>query len=566
MDWHIYCFICFILNKKLWIKSMKQISIFNTALKLTLISVTALLVACGDSTTGSSSDTSVSGTIVAAPVDGANVSVVDATGNEVVKAVTTNADGRYTLVIPNGSLGQDLIIKSSGGTFVDEATGGLAGTAGDMYAYASANSLSNGSVVSATPRSTIDAELVMNHGKTMAEAEAAFLVAFGYTPDMSIDPADATTVPATDEDDAETLSGFRAAVFSQLAMDLGLSQNDQFEMFAALAQDLSDDKLDGIDASGAVAIGTTGTSLEVDIQNRFSTAMVNFNDSGYNMTGLDNAQIGNLPFGMVALTASYKIEYKQIGMMEPMEGKSTFQLHITDTNGDDVVGKTPMLMAMMHMSEMDHSTPMPTPAISDDGNGLYTVTIYYLMPSQMMDGMSMGYWDLKFTVSGEEAHFYPAVMMPMGDTAQVRLKGVGDQIMSMMTQTMVGRTYFMFKDSLTTPDMGASFDFSVFVAAQENMMSFPAVYVGSTLSTRVLAGVTVEISDDDGANWDLAADGGNGIWSVTGLSLTDGMEDQIRIRLTVNDTVNDEMKTTDGLVRDTDVNDYQTFTVTPGSM
>ena len=205
-----------------------------------------------------------------------------------------------------------------------------------MYAYVSAGSLSNGSSVSATPGSTIIAELVMNHGKTMAEAEAAFAAAFGYTPDMSVTPADATTAPAADETDDETLAGFRAGAFSQLAMDLGLSQDDQFDLFAALAQDLSDDKLDGVDASGAVAIGATGKSLEVDIQNRFSMALVNFKNNPNNLTGLDNNEFGDIPFAKVALTTSYQIEYIPAGMMAPVNGKSTFQIHVTNrSDGTD---------------------------------------------------------------------------------------------------------------------------------------------------------------------------------------------------------------------------------------
>ena len=542
---------------------MKQISVVKTVLKLVLLSAAGLLVACSSSSdgdSGGSTDASISGIIAAAPVNGADVSVVDGTGNEVVAAVKTDTNGKYSLVIPNGSLGQDLIVKSTGGIFTDEATTNP-GTAGAMYAYTSAGSLSNGSSVSATPGSTIIAELVMNHGKTKAQAEAAFAAAFGYTPDMSVNPADATTAPAAEETDAETLAGFRAGAFSQLAMDLFLSQNDQFDLFAALAQDLSDDKLDGVDASGTVVIGTTDKPLEADIQNRFAMAMVNFNNNPYNLTGLDKNEIGDVPFAKVALTTSYRVEYIQAGTMDPVNGKSTFQIHVTNRSDDSAAtGLTSiMLMPMMYMPlDHMHSTPMPAPAITEDANGLYTVTLYYLMPTAMG-----GYWDLKFMVAGEETHFYPTVMMAMGDTAQVRLKGVNDKIMSMMTGEMEGRTYFMFKDSLT--GMMGSYDFSVFVASQESMMSFPAVYVGSILSSNTLAGATVEVSIDDGGSWGLATDGGNGIWSVTGLSLTDGVENQIRIRLTVNDTVNDEIKTTDGFIQDAGVNDYQTFYVTPGS-
>ena len=53
---------------------------------------------------------------------------------------------------------------------------------------------------------------------------------------------------------------------------------------------------------------------------------------------------------------------------------------------------------------------MPASAVTEDGNGLYTVTLYYLMPTAMG-----GYWDLKFMIDGEEAHFYPEVMMAMAN-------------------------------------------------------------------------------------------------------------------------------------------------------
>ena len=232
---------------------MKQLSILKTAPKLLLVSLMLTMAACSSGGDSSSSDAGISGTIVAAPVNGADVSVIDGNGNVVAGPVKTNASGQYSLSIPDDSLAQDLIVKSTGGTFTDEATGN-SGTAGEMYAYTSANSLSNGSSVSATPGSAIIANLVMHHNKTMAEAETVFAAAFGYTPDMSVTPADATTAPAADETDESTLAGFRAGAFSQLAMDLGLSQDDQFALFAALAQDLSDDKLDGVDASGATAV------------------------------------------------------------------------------------------------------------------------------------------------------------------------------------------------------------------------------------------------------------------------------------------------------------------------
>lgn len=535
--------------------------LLNVMSKLTLAGATAVLVACNSSGGDSgSATTNVSGTIVAAPVSGADVIATDGT-NTVAGPVKTSATGEYTLSIPNASLGQDLYIQATGGTFTDEATGNAA-TGGEMLAFMAANSLSNGDEVSVTPGSTIIAHLVRNHNRTMTQAQNAFANAFGYTPDLSVTPADATTAPAADEDAASTLAGFRAGSFSQLAMELGLSQDNQFELFKALAQDLSDDALDGEDASGAVAIGTTGQQLAANIQNRFARALMNFKDNANNQTGLDNAKIGNLPFAKVALTNSYKFEYMAMGMMEPMNGKSTFKLRITDrVTGNGVAGAMPMMMVMMHMATHEHSTPQ-TGCVSDATAGDYICTVYYVMPSQMMDGTSMGYWDIKLTVNNEEAHFYPAVMMAMAnmDTIQARVFGVNDKVMDMNTGLMTGRTYFIFKEALAAVSgvMG-KYDFSVFVAARDTMMSFPAIYNGGTLNSNTVS-ANVEISVDDGVSWVPATDNGNGIWSVTDLSLTNGVQNQIRVRLTVNG----EVKTMDAATQDPGVNDYQTFTVTPG--
>jgi hypothetical protein len=210
---------------------------------------------------------------------------------------------------------------------------------------------------------------------------------------------------------------------------------------------------------------------------------------------------------------------------------------------------------------------MALPAVTEDGNGLYTVTLYYLMPSQMMDGTTMGIWELKFTVAGEAASFHPAVMMAMGDTLQVRLKGDGvtDKVMDMNTGLMVGRTYYLFKENLSAGSGMGLYDFSVFVAAQANMMNFPAIVIGDTLNSGEMNALTVATAEvqvsANGDAWQTAVTSGtDGVWTVTDLALNSGVENQIRVRLTINGVV----KTIDGLAQNAGVNDYQTFTLTPG--
>ena len=101
---------------------MKQVSVNKIVLRLAPLALAvscslSLLSGCSSGSSDSvisSTDASISGTIVAAPVNGANVSVVDANGNVVAGPETTSATGQYTLSVPNASLAQDLMVKSTG--------------------------------------------------------------------------------------------------------------------------------------------------------------------------------------------------------------------------------------------------------------------------------------------------------------------------------------------------------------------------------------------------------------------------------------------------------------------
>ncbi len=515
----------------------------------------SLLSACSSS--NSESSISISGAIVAAPVNGAEVSLTDPNGNLLAGPVSTDANGQYHLSLSDEILNQDLIIRSSGGTYTDEATGDQNITADTLLSYLPASSLTDGSVVSATPASTIIAELVMKHGKTLTQAETAFANGFGFTPAINMIPAD-VSAPAANATEEEKLAGFRAASFSELTLEMGLNPDQQFALLTALADDLADDVMDGKNAAAVISIGNSGLNLEADIQNRFSMALVNFHSNAHNLSGLNNNQIGIVPFSKVAFTDSYRIEYIPASMMTT-DGKSVFQIHITDRNTNaDVSGLTPVLMPMMHMSTMSHSAPLASPAITEDGNGLYTATVYYLMPSVMMDGTPMGYWDLKIIVAGEETHFYPTVKMAMGDTVRTRLKGQSDFIKDMMGND-VSRDYFIFRDSLSGT---GPYTLTLFIAAKEDMMNFPALIPGDTLTSGmggtplVVNSVEVNVSIDGGSPV-AATNNGDGTWSVS-LDLTSNTANQLELELLVNG----ERKTSDGTAAG--LNAF--FTITPDSM
>jgi len=527
----------------------------------------------------------LNGSVFASAVSGANCEVKDSIGNVVAGPFTTSANGGYNVTLPDDRLAEDLIVECSGGTFTDEATGLTNIDAGFMAAHIAGGTSSTGNTIHVTPSSTIVHGLITRHGKTAAEAATAFEAAFGFTPDYTTAPTDASD-PTQGAEQASLLSGLRAAVFSQLASDLELQSTDQFALFAALANDLADDTLDGRTTSGIITIEGTSAELPVDIQNRFVQALVNFRD-GRDNSGLANSNIGVLPFAKTAMTNSYKIMY-QLGMHPAVNGKTEFTLKVSDHDDTAQTGLAVSIKPKMNMDGLVHGTAFEGTCSEGTTDGEYNCTTYYLMPSIMMSGRSMGFWELKVMVGGhddEYATFYPSVAMAMGDTAQVRLKGHNDRISSSMSHDgnssmdgmeheTEGRTYYLFKEALTGTT--GNHNLELFIAAKENMMDYPAVSVGATLNSGDLlhelsiVTMSVEVSTD-AVNWVTASDHGShdhgGQWVATGISgLTDDTEATLYVKLVVEG----EQKTTDGatpnaLSATNDANNhYAKFIVTPG--
>jgi hypothetical protein len=545
---------------------MKQVSVYKTGLHLALAGLVGLQLACSSSSDSGPASAVISGSVVAAPVAGASVQLKDAAGNTLADPVTTGSDGSYSVTV-TGAMPGALVLESTGGTYSDEASG-AATDAGMLMAYVDGASMSAGGQVHATPASTIVSRMVMTHGMTLSAAQAAFESAFGFTADTATAPAD-STAPAADATEEELLAGLRAAVYSQLTKDLGLAPAEQFDLLAALAEDLADGELDGEGVSGAISV-TASVMLPIDIQSRFSQALVAFHTSTNNKTGLLNNQIGTVPFAKVSLTDLYKVEYVP-GMMDPMQGKSMFKLRISGKDTGAPVSENVTLMLMMFMEDREHSTPDLNCKESLTTAGEYDCTVYYLMPSVMATGDSMGYWQINVMdkANKQSAMFYPQVMMAMGDTTRVALKGqAGDDTIMMMGEEL-SRTYNLFKESLM--GITGNHTFEVFIAPMETMMSFPVLETGIALiidpaadpvTTFPINTVTVEFSTDE-TKWTTAnnAVNGSGIWSASIDGLTDGVEGNIYVRLRVNGV----LKTTNGLDAD-GTNEYSFFKVTPGGL
>jgi hypothetical protein len=520
------------------------------------VSFLMVLSSCGGGGGGSASSenadmTTITGSISASSVSGATVSAKNTSGKTIAGPVTSDATGTFSIDVPTSSLASDLIIESDHGTFVDEASS-LETNAGKMAAYIKGGTLQAGSSVGITPTSTIHHDLVMQYGMTMENACAAYTEAFGYSDDVCVAPENS---PATGTDTQPQLAFLRAAAFSQMTKDLGLTPDKQFDLLKAIAHDLADGTINGEHDNVPVVIDTI---LLDDLQCRFAIALAAVqNNLEINKTGLTSDKIGTVPFGKTFLTDSYKVEYVP-GTAAAATGKTSFRLKVTNRgDGSPAPGLNIKLSFLMYMATKNHSTPVD-PVTEDGANpGTYNCTAYYLMAS----GPGMGYWELKASIraglSEETAIFYPQVGTPVGSTTvRATLKGQADTIPDPAGAAQ--RNYLLFNDGATTASA-----FSLFLAAKETMMSFPAVFTGSTLhdasnAAWTVSSIAVSVSTD-AATWIDATEGSGGHWTVSGLTgLTAGQPGTIYVRLTVNG----EQKTTDGLAP-AGPNGYASFAVTP---
>ena len=179
-------------------------------------------------------------------------------------------------------------------------------------------------------------------------------------------------------------------------------------------------------------------------------------------------------------TDNYKVEYVP-GDMDPAQGKSEFQITLTDLNAAKdlqipVSGPTVTLMPLMYMTDKTHSTPVPNNgACVENAPGVYDCTIFYVM-ADTMNGESTGYWEVKVMISGEAdpVYFYPSVGMAMGGTAMAKQRN------SSLATMMGPRVFQVFKSGLTYTGSGHTFE--LFTSTMEDMMSFPPVYAGVTLN------------------------------------------------------------------------------------
>jgi len=206
---------------------------------------------------------------------------------------------------------------------------------------------------------------------------------------------------------------------------------------------------------------------------------------------------------------------------------------------DTAVTVTPV----MNMSSgMTHGTPMLLNSGTLNSEKSFTTTAYFLMPSNMSNGMTMGDWFIDVTIN-EETQRFPIVVEMMSSDVKT-LKG-SDEIMGMSEGTTTQRPYYVFQQQRIL-ETGVENSFEVFIAARESMMDYsPVSQLNSTTLNAnsdfevVVSSVSVEMcatSCSDKSNWIMATEDATnfGIYKAD-FDLTQSEPSDVFLRLSVND-------------------------------
>lgn len=552
-----------------------------------LISVLAALslAGCGG---GSSSDTpvkktAVSGSAVAGAIDG-TVVVRDAGGNQVATGVVVGGD--FSLQVPDSALDGELDFTVTG-TYTDEVSGNdVTLDAGHPLALRlAANTVTAGTAatIGITPETTVIRELVKHQGMTLSDALTTYAAELGNTPDGSGRPYDPTVAAPSWADDAANDVTYRVGSYSQLGTDLGLSGNDLAALPGALAADLADGALDGLNDSGNdVSIGSMNLRTlhqASALAARYMTAMATFDSSAANAAGVPEPSMGLPPNAKITEAISKMTSAERIvdvggtdvrvsvtlspntaapfSSMGPITGRNVYRVTLTKVSDGSPIDVTAVgspvtsikASSLMHMMGMSHGTPMTASYDATTSNpaiGAYDFKVYYVMASAMsMGGMMspMGIWDLDFTLNNTSAltaRFHPNVAMSMGSTLSSR--GASDH---------GGRMYWVWLDSVASA--GGGHDLSLFLTTKVGMM-FPAAFDGASYSAMSdsldINTVSVQVSTDGGVTWstDLTGDGAGhySLAGLAGLSTASAGNLVVKVTVTTDDAVVHSIKQTNG--------------------
>lgn len=242
----------------------------------------------------------INGSVIKGPVANATVTAFAVSGGQVGSAVgtaTTDASGAFTMNI--GSYGGAMMLRASGGTYKDEATGQtMSVAAGDMMT-AAVPSVAAGTATTGlqlTPVTGMAQAMAqrMNGGMTtanMVAANAAMGAYFSVSDILHVQPMNPLTPGsgAAASQDARNY-GMTLAGMSQYAKTLGMSTSSA--LVTAMMNDAADGMMDGTAAGTPIQMGMGGmmggsSMLPASAgSSSLAAAMSSYMNSSANLSGL----------------------------------------------------------------------------------------------------------------------------------------------------------------------------------------------------------------------------------------------------------------------------------------
>lgn len=253
---------------------------------------------------------------------------------------------------------------------------------------------------------------------------------------------------------------------------------------------------------------------------------------------------------------SYNIE---LALSDVNAGVATVNVTVTSMDSSNVPEGDIQLSPLMNMnSGMQHGTPFENAAGTLSADGTFTSTAYFLMPSSMPNGMSMGDWSITVTFDDISKTFPITVAMMSADVKQLK-GGDDDQIMGMEDGMSTNRSYYLFNRGRHIESEMNINQFEVYVAARETMMDYQAISEGNILNADTLyeleiQSVVVEMCSTDctsESNWTTAIALADfpGIYQGQNLGLQGNSNDTVQVRLSVNNQLKDNGDTSAPITR-----------------
>jgi hypothetical protein len=249
----------------------------------------------------------ISGAVVKGPVANATVTAFALSGGQAgaqIGTATTDASGSFTMNI--GGYAGAVMLRASGGSYTDEATGQAMsmGAGNTMTAAMPSMAAGTTATVQLTPVTAMAQAMAqrMQGGMTDANigtANAAMGSYFGVGDILRVPPMNPLVAGsgATANQDARNY-GMTLAAMSQYARTAGMGTSAA--LVPAMMDDASDGMMDGLGAGGRIQMGMGGMMGGSSMMpaaagsSGLANAMTSYMNSGANKSGLTAADMGPL--------------------------------------------------------------------------------------------------------------------------------------------------------------------------------------------------------------------------------------------------------------------------------